>query len=300
MEPPVLERLKAIDDLPTLPSVALEVLSLAHRPDVTIQLVAECIHRDPPLAAKVLRMANSTFYRRGDRQVETLHRAILFLGLAEIINITTSLSVFSALTSRRAVEVSIREQFWDHSVATGLMARHVDKKLQMRSLGREFVAGLLHDVGKIILDQYFHEEFMAAYNLSREQDRPMYETEMATCGTNHMEVGYYIARKWNLPPYLQDVILWHHKPSRAAFPDMAAVVSVADHMARAAQFSCGADTMPFVLADQDAWAVLKERGVDVNGLDVERMTFEMEAIGHQVKEYIETVMNPEEGGSRDG
>lgn len=288
----VLERIRNIDDLPTLPSVALEVLSQAHQADVTIQSIAESIHRDPPLAAKVLRMANSAFYRRGDRKIETLHHAIIFLGLAEIINITTSLSVFSALKSRKAQEVSIRESFWDHSVGTGLIARYIDKKLGMRSMGREFVAGLLHDVGKIILDQYFHQEFIAAYNMSIDKDRPMYETEMDLIGTNHMEVGYYIAQKWNLPPYLADVILWHHQPSQAASRDMAALISMANLLAKASQLSCGGDRMSFILSDQEAWKVLKERGHAVEALDMERITFEMESIGDQVKNYIDTVMEP--------
>lgn len=291
MKDHVLDRIRNIDDLPTLPSVALEVLSLAHQSDVTIQSIAESIHRDPPLAAKVLRMANSVFYRRGDRKVDTLHHAIIFLGLAEIINITTSLSVFSALKSRKTQEVSVRESFWDHSVATGLIARHIDKKLGMRTMGREFVAGLLHDIGKIILDQYFHQEFMAAYNMSIEKDRPMYETEMEMCGTNHMEVGYFIAQKWNLPPYLADVVLWHHQPSQASSREMAALISMANLLAKAAQLSCG-DRMSFVLADQEAWKVLKERGLPVDELDIERITFEMESIGDQVKNYISTVMEP--------
>ncbi|MCU0575425.1 MAG: HDOD domain-containing protein [Desulfobacterota bacterium] len=291
MKDHVLDRIRNIDDLPTLPSVALEVLSLAHQSDVTIQSIAESIHRDPPLAAKVLRMANSVFYRRGDRKVDTLHHAIIFLGLAEIINITTSLSVFSALKSRKTQEVSVRESFWDHSVATGLIARHIDKKLGMRTMGREFVAGLLHDIGKIILDQYFHQEFMAAYNMSIEKDRPMYETEMEMCGTNHMEVGYFIAQKWNLPPYLADVVLWHHQPSQASSREMAALISMANLLAKAAQLSCG-DRMSFVLADQEAWKVLKERGLPVDELDIERITFEMESIGDQVKSYISTVMEP--------
>lgn len=291
MKDHVLDRIRHIDDLPTLPSVALEVLSLAHQSDVTIQSIAESIHRDPPLAAKVLRMANSVFYRRGDRKVDTLHHAIIFLGLAEIINITTSLSVFSALKSRKTQEVSVRESFWDHSVATGLIARHIDKKLGMRTMGREFVAGLLHDIGKIILDQYFHQEFMAAYNMSIEKDRPMYETEMEMCGTNHMEVGYFIAQKWNLPPYLADVVLWHHQPSQASSREMAALISMANLLAKAAQLSCG-DMMSFVLADQEAWKVLKERGLPVDELDIERITFEMESIGDQVRSYISTVMEP--------
>ncbi|HPI93102.1 MAG TPA: HDOD domain-containing protein [Deltaproteobacteria bacterium] len=292
MKEHILDRIRNIDDLPTLPSVALEVLSLAHQADVTIQGIAECIHRDPPLAAKVLRMANSVFYRRGDRKVETLHHAIIFLGLAEIINITTSLSVFSALKSRKAQEVSVRESFWDHSVATGLIARHIDRKLGMRAMGREFVAGLLHDIGKIILDQYFHKEFITAYDMSIEKDRPMYETELEVCGTNHMEVGFFIAQKWNLPSYLADVILWHHQPSQASSRDMAALISMANFLAKASQLSCGGDRMSFILTDQDAWKVLKERGYDVDALDIERITFEMETIGDQVKSYIDTVMEP--------
>lgn len=245
-------------------------------------------------------MANSVFYRRGDRKVETLHHAIIFLGLAEIINITTSLSVFSALKSRKAQEVSVRESFWDHSVATGLIARHIDRKLGMRTMGREFVAGLLHDIGKIILDQYFHQEFIAAYNMSIEKDRPMYETEMELCGTNHMEVGFYIAQKWNLPSYLGDVILWHHQPSQASSREMAALISMANLLAKASQLSCGGDRMSFILTDQDAWKVLKERGHAVDSLDIERITFEMETIGDQVKNYINTVMEPTGKGSSNG
>ena len=292
MQSHVLERIRTIEDLPTLPSVALEVLSLAHQSDITIQSIAECIHKDPPLAAKVLRMANSAFYRRGDRKVETLHQSIIFLGLAEIINITTSLSVFSALKSRKAKEVSIRESFWDHSVAAGLIARYIDKKLGMRSMGREFVAGLLHDIGKIILDQYFHDEFLAAYNMSIEKNKPIYETEMEVCGTNHMEVGYFLAQKWNLPAYLGDVILWHHQPSQATHRDMAALISISNLLAKAKELSCGGDRMSFILSDEEAWKVLRDRGYAVDELDIERITFEMETIGDQVKSYINTVMDP--------
>ena len=300
MQSQILERIKSIDDLPTLPSVALEILSLAHQPDISIQTIAECIHKDPPLAAKVLRMANSAFYRRGDRKIDTLHQSIVFLGLAEIINITTSLSVFSALKSRKSKEVSIRESFWDHSVATGLIARYIDKKLGMRSMGREFVAGLLHDIGKIILDQYFHDQFLEAYNRSIEKDKPMYSTEMEICGTNHMEIGFFLAQKWNLPAYLSDVILWHHQPSQATHRDMTALISIANLLAKAKELSCGGDRMSFILTDEEAWKVLKDRGYAVDDLDIERITFEMENIGDQVKNYIDTVMAPTNAEKADG
>jgi HD-like signal output (HDOD) protein len=120
----------------------------------------------------------------------------------------------------------------------------------------------------------------------------MYKTEMEVCGTNHMEVGYYVAKKWNLPDYLGDVILWHHQPSQAAHRDIAALISIANLLAKAKEMSCGGDRMSFILSDEEAWQVLKERGYAVEALDIERITFEMETIGDQVKHYIDTVMEP--------
>lgn len=292
MRTDILDRIKHIEDLPTLPSVALEVLSLAHDPEITIQRISECIHRDPPLAAKVLKMANSVFYRRSDRPVETLHHAIIFLGLSEIINITTSVSIFTALKRGKSPEASIREKFWDHSVATGLIARHMDKKLNLKSMGREFVAGLLHDIGKIILDLYFHDEFLKAYQISNEMNRPMYEAEMEICGTNHMELGYFIAQKWRLPEYVSDVILYHHQPSQSSYKEIAALISLADLLAKSKEMSCGGDKMSFILSDEEAWHVMKDRGYGIDELDVERITFEMETIGEQVHRYIDTIMEP--------
>jgi putative nucleotidyltransferase with HDIG domain len=292
MKTNILDRIRNIEELPTLPSVVLEVLSLAHSPNTSIKSISECIYRDPPLATKVLKVANSSFYRRGDRKIETLHHAIVLLGLAEIINITTSVSVISTLFQGKGAEASIRESFWDHSVATGLIARHIDKKLGMKSYGREFVAGLLHDIGKIILDQYSHEEFMEAYRSSIQGDKLMFEAEMELCGTNHMELGYYVAQKWNLPEYLCDVILYHHQPAHATYRDIASLVSIANLLSKSATMPCGGDRMSFILSDEEAWHILRERGHAIDALDIERITFEMESIGEQVSRYINTVMEP--------
>ena len=103
MERSVFETIRNIQDIPTLPSVAMEMMTLAKAPDVSIKDLSECIYKDPPLAAKVLRMANSTFYRRGSQEIETLHRAILMMGLGEVIGITTSVSVLSLLGASAAI-----------------------------------------------------------------------------------------------------------------------------------------------------------------------------------------------------
>jgi putative nucleotidyltransferase with HDIG domain len=291
MERSVLDIIRNIQDIPTLPSVAMEVMTLSKTPDVSIKDISECIYKDPPLATKVLRMANSIFYRRGSQEIDTLHRAILMMGLNEVINITTSVSVLSLLSPKDAKGESLRAAFWNHCVATGLIARHIDKKIGMKTQGRDFVGGLLHDIGKIILDEYFHDEYEQACDLSIKKNCPVHDAEMEILGTTHMEVGNFLAQKWNLPPYLADINLHHHHPGKAQFKDITALVSVADLLAKAKDLSCFGEAAPFVLKDQEAWGTLKKLGYPMDDLDVERITFEIEDIGEEVKDYISTVSN---------
>ncbi|MBN2299328.1 MAG: HDOD domain-containing protein [Deltaproteobacteria bacterium] len=292
MDNPVFDTIKNIDDLPTLPSIAMEVIALSRSPEVSINKVSECIYKDPPLATKVLRMANSSFYRRGSNEVDTLHRAILMMGLNEIINITTSVSVLSILPPKGSEGETLRKAFWNHCIATGLIARHIDNKLGMRSMGREFVAGLLHDIGKIILDEYFHKEYMEAHAFSIDVDCPMYDAELEVLGTTHMEIGHFLAQKWDLPGYIADVNLYHHQPIDAKFKDITALISISDLLAKAKEFSFGGDRLSFVLSDQQAWHILKQMGYPVHILDLERFTFEIEDIGEEVNRYISTVSEP--------
>ncbi|HHO76895.1 MAG TPA: HDOD domain-containing protein [Deltaproteobacteria bacterium] len=292
MDISVFDTIKNIDDLPTLPSVAMEVIGLSRSAEVSINKVSECIYKDPPLATKVLRVANSAFYRRGATEVDTLHRAILMMGLNEIINITTSVSVLSILPPKGSEGETLRKAFWDHCIATGLIARHIDKKLGMRSMGREFVGGLLHDIGKIILDEYFHKEYMEAHAFSIDVDCPMYEAELEVLGTTHMEIGHFLAQKWDLPGYIADITLYHHQPGEAQYKDITALISISDLLAKAKEFSCGGDRLSFVLTDQPAWHMLKQMGYPVHMIDIERFTFEIEDIGKEVNNYISTFSEP--------
>jgi putative nucleotidyltransferase with HDIG domain len=282
----ILEKIKKIDDLPTLPAVAMEALSLAHAPNVSITKLSEVIHKDPPLATKMLKMANSSFYKRGDKPVETIQRAITILGLAEIINITSSVSVLSTFTSKKGF---IWEAFWDHCVATAIVARTMARKIKMETQGREFVGGLLHDIGKIVLDFAVRDDFNKALDLSITRDCPLYEAEQEVLGTTHMEVGAFLAQKWNLPEYLTDIIRWHHAPDKAQFKPMTALISIADLLAKAKQLSYGGDKLSFVLADQPGWKTLIENRYPMDELDLERITFEMDTLAETVRDYIKSV-----------
>jgi len=249
---------------------------------------------------RVLRMANSSFYRRGSKEIDTIHRAILMMGLNEVVNIATSVSVLSILNPKNDERESLRRKLCNHCIATALIARYMDKKIHLRAQGREFVGGLLHDIGKIIFDEYFHDRFLEAHELSIRKDCPMFEAEKEVIGATHMDVGSFLAQKWKLPPYLADIILNHHNPADAQLKDITALISIANLLAKAREISCGGDTISFVLKDQGAWLILKKLGHPMDTLDLERITFEMEDIGQEVQKYISTVLDQPSEGNADG
>ncbi|MEA2102576.1 MAG: HDOD domain-containing protein [Thermodesulfobacteriota bacterium] len=292
----ILERIKDIDDLATLPSIGVEVMEKAESPDVSIREISEIIHRDPALSARVLKIAHSPIYRRASQHIDTIQKAIMVLGLNEIVNLAATISVLDSFSKRQSPhEEGIRTAFWNHCMATAIIARRLCLTIGMRLQGRDFTGGLLHDIGKLILYEHFHDQFVQAYNISMENNCPMYESELHIMGTTHMEVGQYLAKRWNLPSFLQDIIRFHHDPDRAEHTDLVSLISISNLLAKAKQFACGGDHISIILADQPAWRLMREHGYPMEDLDMERITFEMDDLGAQIKEYISSLSDHQTG-----
>lgn len=294
----VIDSIKNLDELPTLPTIAVQVLSLVQAKEVDIQELSATIHQDPSLSARILRIANSAFYRRGTRSIETIHRSIMLLGLNEIVDIISSISVLTTFPYDQSQDQSLRRSFWDHCVGTAIIAKKLAANIGLPTEGREYVAGLLHDIGKIIMDEYYHEPFLAAHTLSNERFCPMYEAEYEIMQTNHMEIGNILAHRWQLPDYVADAILWHHQPSKARYPELTALISISNLLAKATQLSCGGDSMSFVLADQEGWQILRSRGYPLENIDIERLTFELTDSSGEIRDYVTTCAAEE--GNADG
>ncbi len=291
----VLKHLEKIEDLPTLPEVVSRIIVLAQSPDVNIRDLSGLIHRDPPLAAKVLKVANAPYYRCFLKDIDSLDRAIILLGMEEIVNIVTSVSVMSVFVDKGRGTGFKRKQFWNHCVATGIIARSFARELSAKTAGKEFVGGLLHDIGKILLDAYFHSSFVEAYEYSIENRCPLFMAESRILGITHMEVGYLLALKWGLPQYLGDIILNHHWPDKARFKDMVAIVSIANLLAKAGKYAYGGEKSSFILSDQSGWQVLDNMGYTVGAVDMERFTMSMDNVGKEVDSYITTVSGHSNG-----
>ena len=176
--------------------------------------LAEIVSRDMSVSAKVLNLANSAFYGFA-RRITTIPQAVVVLGFDTVRSLALSVSVFETL-KQADQEVSFdREAFWVHSIGCGTAARVVAKELGFRDTGTFFVAGLLHDLGKVILDTYFNDLYQEVVEDMVEEERSALDAETDILDIDHAEVGGWLAARWKFPEVLVNPIATHHNPMAA-------------------------------------------------------------------------------------
>lgn len=212
----VLEKVK---ELPTLPDVVFRVNEVVNDPSTSATDLEKVIAHDQAIAAKVLKLVNSAFYGLPGR-VDTLSRAIPLLGFSTVRNLVMSVSIFS---SAPITEFDMK-QFWRHSFATSIAAKAVAVADGVPDEESHSLAGLLHDIGKVLLFQHFVKQYQAVIDMMEQKDVTFIQAEQKLYSTDHAEVGGAIAEKWSFPPNLQAAIAWHHNPEPAG--DLADFVSV--------------------------------------------------------------------------
>ncbi len=231
------ELLAALRDLPPLPSVVLELVeSLGHEELSAAQYAAK-ISRDQALAAKTLRLANSSFYGRG-RQVRSVAEAIGVLGLRTVRGVVTAVGMAGSF--RRHPDFD-HDAFWRHSIASALCAQALAGELQRDDADLAFTVGLLHDIGRLALASAFAPAYAEAERWRRDKDCPASEAERAVLGIDHAEVGGLIARQWNFAPGIVDAIREHHAPPADAELTLMGIAHVADAIAHALGLAGDAD-----------------------------------------------------------
>ena len=216
-----------VDKMPSLSTTVSKVLEICSRPDTVPNDLNRVIALDPVLAGQVLKLINSAYYSLMNK-VTSLTRAIIMLGLNTVKNLALSTAIIRSVgQAKKSQALPIRE-FWAHSIAVGVMAKLLATARDLPLAEREeyFVAGLLHDLGKIpIGDEY--TEVLARVETAQE---PLVTVEQQVLGLDHEEVGAMIATKWKLNAVLTDAICHHHAPelAAAAHRDLVATVALAD------------------------------------------------------------------------
>ncbi len=240
---------QTIRDLPALPEVVVRVMRMAEDPRSDAQGIARVIATDQAMAARVLKLANSAFYGL-PRRVGTLSEAVVILGFRTIKNLAIAASTFELLNREIAGYWLQRGELWRHSLACAIGAQLIARRARLPVSEEAFVAGLLHDIGKVAIDLFVRAQFDQIMERALQDRIPFVEAEQAVLGFNHAMAGGLIAEKWNLPPLLVSVIKYHHQPSSA--PDrepMISVVHLADLLSITMGIGIGGDGLYYTLED---------------------------------------------------
>lgn len=243
---------KGIRNLPSLPIVVLDVLKSFEQTDASTGMLAEKVAKDQALAAKTLRIANSSFYGLS-RKVTTIQQAITILGFDSVRTLIAAAAVTDVFSDNRQGGFDFKA-FWRHAIGTGLCAKLLARQMKLNQ-DYAFVCGLLHDIGRLVLVTRFPEQYAAAMKYRAEQDCFVIEAERAVLQMDHAAVGRALAEYWKFPLIMQKAIANHHNPQGEDLSDIPAVVHVAEATAHALDLTRDDDDLVPVMSEE-AWKSL--------------------------------------------
>ena len=231
----ICERVKKIEKLPAFPATHAEILKLAQSEEATSRAIAEKIQLDPGLLATIFKLVNSSYYGF-QIKVDSLKLAITLLGLEEIANLVMSAQVFETLGSYEGGAGLDLQAFWKHSVGIAFIVRTIAKKLHMDAESA-FLAGMLHDLGKVVLDRCFTDYYKPVIETAKREEVPLVCAEQELLGLTHSDVGGQLGVEWEFSDNILEAILHHHQPERASSdPQLVYLVHLADIICQ--QFEC--------------------------------------------------------------
>jgi putative nucleotidyltransferase with HDIG domain len=246
---PVLHaRIARLRCVPTLPRLFERVVAALEDPEVEFDNVAQLIEVDQALTSYVLRVANSAFYS-GSASVARVSDALLMLGSVVTRSIVLSASIFDP----QAVRL---RGFFEHSVGCAAAAGALCEVTKRGNPEELAAAGLLHDIGKVVLYKELPDVFEEIVRRAMGEDRSFRAVEHEVLGTDHAEIAGWLMERWRFPPVLAEPIVFHHAPSRARVAhDETAIVHVANVLVRALAYGCGGDARIGTI-DPAAWTRL--------------------------------------------
>jgi putative nucleotidyltransferase with HDIG domain len=223
------EKIQNIIQLPALPDHAVEIINMVEDPNVTASALGKVVSKDQVLTAKVLKIANSPFYGFSKR-IATIDFAIIVLGFDTLKEVVMSISFISSL-NKKLTKGFNSIQFWNHSISCGVISRALARNYGYRVIGEVFIAGLLHDIGILIVNQYFNKQYKEIVKLINDEELTLIEAEKSIFDVTHAEIGSWLAEKWNFPEQLVESIAYHHNPSNSSnFKEIVSIIHKADFL----------------------------------------------------------------------
>lgn len=252
--------LQAIRSLPPLSRKAELALKSLQDPDISIPALVEILQYDPAVTVNILKHCNSPLLGvRGT--VSSLHQAVVIMGLRQLRKIILAASIERYFPSRSGGYELSHFELWRHSLAVALIAEELANELGGYQADQAFTAGLLHDIGKVIINQFLDtSKAEVIEEVSKGGD--FTEVERQVVGLTHMEAGGMILERWHFPPEVQAVARFHHDPPPEPGNSLVILVHMADLVAILAGWGTGLDAL-FYRANL---AIFRSRGINLNRL----------------------------------
>ena len=209
------EKIKQVSNLPTLPHAACLIMDRINNPKTSSSDIASIVSQDVSLTAKILRLANSAYYGI-PRTIANINEAIVILGFRVIYTVVLSQTVFDMFPDHKLSIKFNRKKFWKHCVTCAILSKLIAGTITIRKTEPEnsFCAGLLHDIGKIVMEQYLHDDMHRAIDYSIKSGIPFFRAEAELLGYAHTDVAEWLISRWNLPDLLYKPIIYHHSPGQ--------------------------------------------------------------------------------------
>ena len=260
-----------IDRMPSLSTTVTKVLEVCNTPNAAANDLNRVISLDPVLTGQVLKMINSAYYSLPN-QISSLARAIIMLGLNTVKNLALSTAVIGTLGKQASFKSLPMDSFWAHSICVGVTAKLLAGMKNVPVADREeyFVAGMLHDLGKIPLNNCFADEYTQALQLADLEQGALFRSEKLVVGIDHGAAGLLIGEKWQLNAPLVESLCFHHSPEKATKENsqIVAAVALANHYANIYEIGFAGDLHPESQSLLDVLDLMELHWDDLRVLDI--------------------------------
>ncbi len=262
------------ENLPVMPQIAMDVMSCVDDEETSIKEIADIISKDPSLSAQVLKVANSAFYGLR-RNVGSLELAIILMGLREIKNIIFMMSIVKLFP--KDTEFSFNKvDYLKHSLLTAQASKILTRVLGLKFKSEPFITGLLHDIGKVFLDQNYHQTYNRVMEEAGKQKKFIYEIEAEKMGIDHAEVGANIASVWHFPLEMTEAIRYHHHiEDMRTNKLLPCIIHLASLLTNARNIGIAYPSKGIPVTEDAAWDMIFDQSGKMK-LDVEKIMFEID------------------------
>jgi len=289
------ELFPASRQLPTLPMFYLEVSRMLDNPISSSREISLMLMKDQAMVARILKLSNSALYTK-PQEITNLANAVTYLGTQTLRNIILQIAMVRMFPfDKKDIPQFSAVTFWEHSLGTAYFTNTLEKKLNLPVSEDYYIGGLLHDLGKLMIYQFYPGKFKEIIRRQVQENVACDAAEEEVLGVNHADIGEYLARQWQFKPTVVAGIRDHHKvlPASSASsgeqPVHAAVVRIANMFAKAAGLCFPWDKRVFDIVGDTSWEVLKTHAG--GKVDVERLTFEIRDEAENIKASVKELLS---------